>query len=1071
MAEGTGPREDARPIVVKKNWLTGRLDEAAESLRVRRKILVDLRPQFFRTYVLALDLLRALIKGLGWPVVPVSSWSAKFIEEPVNAVVILLILSAFGAFIYGRVAAWRAPQRTIIISPFELPMTPPTGLPITGKAAANLLKDEIAEILLRARMYAPPDRFSGLPAPRGEKSEQPKDSKPKNSRPEKDSGEGRRKASVELDEGATITSVGIEVEGISLEKIVALYYAIRQDQHRIEGDVLFTVTPALTAPTTGSSSPAAAGASCHLVLRARMPGVKGWESWPEECDEKGLRQATHELAGQIVQDFSPNTMALYFQNEGYPDHALLILRQIATQDPADSDSVLDLADALFRNGDLAGAIDEYREALTINPKEKERVHNGLGSAFYYNDQTAAAESEYREAIYLNKEYVEPRVNLGYLLRMNGDAEGARSEFRKALDIDPNDAYAHDNYGQWLDEDGRIDEAMVEFRQAIHLQPNIPDFHIELGDKLEKKGDFDGAITEYREAVRLKPNSHWAHTDLGNALAENGAMTEALAEHGKALQIKKDLNETFPEAHGNLGFMYEKAGDYQAAILERGLALRLKPGSTWAQCDLGNALLLAREYEAFRSNFQEAIRKAPNEADKGLAHNRFADSLRGEGETQEAIDNYYAAIEDYRETIRSKQDTADAYIGLGFALFDQGKLQEALGAFEEAKRRREDSDSHSGIAMVLEAAGRRPAAISEYRKALKVNPWDSDARRRLGDALEGQGDWDDARRERVDAWAEIRLAVQRRPKDADAHRILGNILDGRGAYDEAVAEYNVALDLRRNDPNPYTIFDRAGTLDTRGEQSRAIEEYRRGINLAPNSEDARFNLGVVLSIEGQHDKAIEEYQQGLRIKPDDIWELTTLGLQKDEKHEYKDAINLHRRAIGISQNFSQNSGIAPNFPEGHRNLCRALAHSGEYEKAVEECETAIAGIPRDAEAHLNLAEALEERRQHCRFCLKYWIEQNIKSEYEAAVDDASAALNLKSSAETHFLLGRAYFGLRDYGKAEQQFDVALQWKSSYPKARYYKGLALCKLGLTGDATSEFEIAHDEDGYLVQPSDCF
>ena len=129
--------------------------------------------------------------------------------------------------------------------------------------------------------------------------------------------------------------------------------------------------------------------------------------------------------------------------------------------------------------------------------------------------------------------------------------------------------------------------------------------------------------------------------------------------------------------------------------------------------------------------------------------------------------------------------------------------------------------------------------------------------------------------------------------------------------------------------------------------------------------------------------------------------------------------------------------------------------------MEECETALAGIPHDAETHLNYAEALEEKSEHCHFCFRRWIRQSAKSEYEAAAREAGAAIDFKRTAEAYFFQGRAYYGWGDYEEAETKFAAALELKANYPKAHYYQALAQCKLGKLQESTEEFRLANEQD----------
>jgi tetratricopeptide (TPR) repeat protein len=968
--------------------------------------------------------LRRLISCIIW-------WWRRLFVKPIDAVVTLLVLCAFGAVGSAVVLRLSRPETTVIISPFELSSTPPQAIQITGKTAANLLKDEVATILSKARLYSAP--ATQINEPYNDK--------------------GRLRArSVALGQGPEISAVAIEVEGLSFEKIFALYDEIRQDQRHVEGDVIFVGQSDRPRAELHLVNMRNVDNSCKVGLQARMPKIGSWKTSSFACDEAGLRQAVNELAEMIFRDFSPNTLALYLQNLGRTKEAIQILRQLVAEDPTKVQSILDLGVALDGSSDYWGAILEYRKSLQLKPKYPEQVHSNLGLALYNVGATDEAETEYREAIRLNKRSTKAHNNLGTLLMRKGERKPAVDEFLKALAVDKDDGDAHDNYGLWLDTEGQIEKAIDEFREAVRLQPAKADFHLDLGAEFEKKEDYGGAITEFREFVRLKPNEPWAHTDLGNALTENGEFEEAVREH----QLALTLQPNFPEAHQNLAFTYRTEGKFEAAVDEDSWAIRLRPEFTLARCDLARDLNLAGEYEASLVNFKEAIEKSP-EDNVALAETRAADALRDARDFDAAIEHYTKALK--------KKDDYDAYIGLGYTYHEQYKLADAMKSFQHARSLRDDAYTHVGIGIVLESEGWRAAAIVEYRQALQRDPDNPFAHKILADALEAQGEYVAARRERDNAWAGYRLAIRRRPNEVDVRQDLANVLNDLGYHEAAITNLDAAL---RADPENAELHNSRGfAKESWGEQATAIEEYRRAVQIKPNFTLGHINLGQALNLEGQHEQAISAYQQALQVAQSDPWVHTDLGLTYDDEGKYEDAIAQHLIAIQISEAFPLAPKSKESFSEGHSNLCLALSHKGAYAQAIEECHKALRATPHSQEAHLNLGEALQNWKEHCSFCFKAWIGWNERKEYEAAVTESETALKLRQDAETYFISGRAYYGLGADSQAIKQFRNALLWKEIYPKTHYYLGLALRRSGQTDQAADEFKEAHRLDPYLSPP----
>lgn len=102
-----------------------------------------------------------------------------------------------------------------------------------------------------------------------------------------------------------------------------------------------------------------------------------------------------------------------------------------------------LGTALANKGDMDAAIQEFSEALRLNPNCT-IAHNNLGLALAKKGNLDAAIQEYREALHLTPDYSDPHNNLGIALANKGNMDAAVQEFQEALRINPNYSDAHDN---------------------------------------------------------------------------------------------------------------------------------------------------------------------------------------------------------------------------------------------------------------------------------------------------------------------------------------------------------------------------------------------------------------------------------------------------------------------------------------------------------------------------------------------------------------------------------------------------------------------------------------------------
>ena len=94
----------------------------------------------------------------------------------------------------------------------------------------------------------------------------------------------------------------------------------------------------------------------------------------------------------------------------YPLMLLLALVSVAAPQEG-AVTHLDRGNALLDQGDLDGAIAEYREALRLKP-DYANVHNNLGVALKGKGGLDGAIAEYREALRLKPDYADAHMNLG-----------------------------------------------------------------------------------------------------------------------------------------------------------------------------------------------------------------------------------------------------------------------------------------------------------------------------------------------------------------------------------------------------------------------------------------------------------------------------------------------------------------------------------------------------------------------------------------------------------------------------------------------------------------------------------
>jgi tetratricopeptide (TPR) repeat protein len=257
----------------------------------------------------------------------------------------------------------------------------------------------------------------------------------------------------------------------------------------------------------------------------------------------------------------------------------------------------------------------------------------------------------------------------------------------------------------------------------------------------------------------------------------------------------------------------------------------------------------RDYNSALTIWQDTVEKRPNNA---RAHNDLGITLAQLGKVQEAIGQYEQAL-------RIKVDYADAHNNLGLALREQGGLQEAIGHYEQALQINPNSaQAHNNLGLALVQLGRLQEAIGHYEQALRIKPDLAEPHYNLGVALQGAGQLQEA----IGQYAQ---ALRIKPDYADAHNDLGVALARTGHVQEAIEHWEQALRIK---PDYADAHNNLGIAQFRlGRVQEAIGQYKQALRIKPDYADAHYNLGNALIQAGRVQEAIGHYEQALRIKPD------------------------------------------------------------------------------------------------------------------------------------------------------------------------------------------------------------
>jgi len=366
-----------------------------------------------------------------------------------------------------------------------------------------------------------------------------------------------------------------------------------------------------------------------------------------------------------MQTDSPKDLQALFQQAiaahqaGRHQDSLELCRQIISHDPSQAHAHNLSGAAAMSLGDLSGAENAFRQALTVQSDHFEARAN-LGQVLARRGNLAGAEDSYRRALELKPDSL-PLINaLGLVLKSGGQSDAALALFHQGLDLDPGDPSTLNNLGVALMESGDALRATQCYRRALEREPghvnamcNLaaaikeeqPEEALEWSNKvlglapnhpmalnvkggvLHERSQLEPAVECYRAAIRAAPDHEAAHNNLGTALTELGQHEEAAASFLKALSIRPG----FPDALFNLAALYQTLGDFDAAIRSYSSLVDAHPEHVGGWNGLQSCLLYLRRPDEALQACHRCVEQFPlNQF--SIAHEAFA-AMQKKNETR------------------------------------------------------------------------------------------------------------------------------------------------------------------------------------------------------------------------------------------------------------------------------------------------------------------------------------------------------------------------------------------------------------------------------------------------------
>ncbi|MFQ5777421.1 MAG: tetratricopeptide repeat protein [Terriglobia bacterium] len=514
-----------------------------------------------------------------------------------------------------------------------------------------------------------------------------------------------------------------------------------------------------------------------------------------------------------------------------------LYRERPLRDERDSDTNIRIGYLLMAAGQVEAALEEFRVAIDINPREAFAVLRGaiipeleavaeeegltpltrytLGSAYYTVRNWHQAGRHLIPNCIAEPPHAASCSVLGATFFQAKDIKQAERALLRALEYDESLVNAHNTLGSVYGVMNRTSDALAHFNRAAELEPDNTQVQYNMGLAYLKLDLLEPAADAFRRVLELKPKQEMARIKLALALARLGETKEA-RQRVRDFEKKKQLSAYIIR---DMAEIYFRDGDKKKAWKFLGFA---KKGGL-------NVTELEQEMLAGAAK--------PRRVKTG--------DLLQQAEAYYDSDRYHKAYALLEQARRQKPKKVEVHYWLGRVAAAQDKPAEAAEHLQQALALKEKFPyTHFELGQLAFDRKDYAAAINHLDRYLELDDFPySRAYFLLGTSHFQLGDI-------TAAEENLKKAIQRHSGYGDAFYMLAAVYAQQERKQEAIAELKLAL-----------------------ETSSLRSSYR---------PEAHYNLAVLCYETGNHELAWKHARIARRLHYRNVdWLLQELASAEDD----------------------------------------------------------------------------------------------------------------------------------------------------------------------------------------------
>jgi tetratricopeptide (TPR) repeat protein len=523
------------------------------------------------------------------------------------------------------------------------------------------------------------------------------------------------------------------------------------------------------------------------------------------------------------------SLASYYSATHRHDEMVATLNRIKGHAKDFDRAYLVVGDFYLRSGDLAEALNQYKEGMAADPKQKTSYQKRMIEILMRQNKRAEAADICAAILKDNPKDSDARGLQASLMLDRGDVQKAISELQAVVNATSDNFVARYNLGRAHIARGEWEQARQQFTEAIRLRRDYLPARLALAQLQVARGEFEPALQSVAAILQIDKKNGPARMIEASALMGEKKYPEAR----QVLEAVRPFNPNPADVDFSLGMLSMREGKVKEAEDIFRKAHAAYPNNTRVLVGLVESLAAQGHMDEGIQVVQSELAKNPSRNDLRIALGNLA--VRA-GNPDLAINQFQTILNSLDKKSKAR---GDVYLRLGLTLRTKGDLKGAIQALYSAR------DALPGnplivdeLALTLGRDGRKKEARDIYEQAIKQNPQDGMALNNLAFMMAegGSSDLDQA------------LTYAQRAKQV---------------Y-----------------PNLSEVSDTLGWIYLKKNMSdNAMDVFQTLVNQKPDNSTYRFHLGMAYAQKGDKPKALHELDRALHT-----------SASKDEQNQIKDLIN-------------------------------------------------------------------------------------------------------------------------------------------------------------------------------------